>query len=130
MFLPVSQSSLKHLAPSTPRLKSPIMNTTSETKVGFIQEPNGRGSISLLWSCLITWFLCLWTLFHANIPAHGESHSKIIGRQVWYLFFGAIAPEWIAAMALTQWKDANQLLSDIEKLRAKIAPQKSNPRPG
>lgn len=38
-------------------------------KFGFIREPNGRGTIDLLWSCLFTWILCLWAVFHINIPS-------------------------------------------------------------
>jgi len=40
------------------------MNVT-ET-VGFVPNPSGRGTLGLLWQCLLTYFLCLWTAIHPD----------------------------------------------------------------
>lgn len=46
-------------------LTSRAINATAEntTLVGWISGPNGIGTLSLLWSCLSTTFLCTWLSF-------------------------------------------------------------------
>jgi hypothetical protein len=31
-------------------------------------EPRGRGTLSVLWSCILTMTLCVWTALHLNVP--------------------------------------------------------------
>lgn len=76
-------------------------------RLGFVQEPDGRGTVGLLWHCLFTWFLCLWSLFYVNIPALNERKTSSVGRKVFYLVLGAVAPEWIATMAAIQYRNAS-----------------------
>ena len=33
----------------------------------FVPNPSGRGTLGLLWECLFTYFLCLWTVVHPDI---------------------------------------------------------------
>ncbi|KAF2493819.1 hypothetical protein BU16DRAFT_464302, partial [Lophium mytilinum] len=86
-----------------------------EGKLGFVPEPNGRGTRGLLWSCVFTWILCLWVLFHINIPTPNESTRKVAGPKTWFFFLGIIGPEWVATMAFTQFRDAQQFV--IQMLR-------------
>ena len=45
---------------------------------GWKPEPHGRGTRSILWSCLATIFICSWSALHLRVPkCHGQ----------WYLYF-------------------------------------------
>lgn len=40
---------------------------------GWQPEPDGRGSWSIVWSCLVTVFLCTWSALHLKVPKqHGS----------------------------------------------------------
>ncbi|KAM7213642.1 hypothetical protein V8F06_010963 [Rhypophila decipiens] len=43
-------------------------NTTDPEILGWVQEPDGRGSFGILKSCVITLVLCMYTALHLNIP--------------------------------------------------------------
>lgn len=66
---------------------------------GWISEPNGRGTASLLHGCLFTIFICTWTALHMNIPSRKWSISKRFFRKLGYMSMAIIAPEFIFAMA-------------------------------
>lgn len=75
---------------------------------GWVPEPQGRGTWSILWSCLSTIFICTWSALHLNVPKH---HGR------WYLFFrkikwmliAAAAPEVILAMSAQYFFAARDL---------------------
>ncbi|PSN70980.1 hypothetical protein BS50DRAFT_545993 [Corynespora cassiicola Philippines] len=81
------------------------MNATAD-KVGFVPEPNGRGTIGLLWSCFATIFLCTWSAIHPNLPAIDDSPSRIFWRKVGYMLLAVIAPEYVAFCAFIEYSDA------------------------
>ena len=68
-----------------------FVQTANETLVhGWVSEPNGRGTWSILWSCLATIFLCTWSAMHLDVP---ECHDS------WYLFFQKLRWMLVAIMA-------------------------------
>ena len=91
----------------------------SDGRVGFVAEPNGRGTTSLLWSCLFTWLLCLWNMFHINIPARNEKWIWYVGHKLSWVVFIAFVPEWMSAMAMTQWRDASMFLCEARSMHTR-----------
>lgn len=81
------------------------MNSTQGT-VGWTPEPNGRGTIGLLWSCSITVFLCTWSAIHPNLPGPNESTMRILWRRLNYVALCLVAPEIMAWLAITALVDA------------------------
>ncbi|KAF2651380.1 hypothetical protein K491DRAFT_637520 [Lophiostoma macrostomum CBS 122681] len=71
------------------------MNSTDD-KVGWTAEPNGRGTMGLLWSCFATIFLCVWSAFHPNVPADDDTPWTIFARRCRYMVVGIFAPELVA----------------------------------
>ena len=57
---------------------------------GWTPEPSGRGTWSILWSCLATIFICVWSALHLDGP---EYHGR------WYLTFRRVKLMLLAAMA-------------------------------
>lgn len=55
---------------------APLQNYTSMSNATapiWVDPPTGRGTWSILGSCLSTLFLCVWKSLHLNVPAMNES---------------------------------------------------------
>ena len=90
-----------------------IVQARNDTLVhGWQTEPNGRGTWSILWSCLATIFICTWSALHLKVP---EKHGQ------WRLFFhkmrlmlvAAVAPEWILCRAAKNWVEARKVFNRL-----------------
>jgi hypothetical protein len=55
------------LLPQASASFQPNCTIPSET-VNFVSSSNVRGTLDILWSCLLTIILCTWTVQHLNIP--------------------------------------------------------------
>lgn len=89
-----------------------VGNDTVNGTSSWVPEPNGRGTWSLLSTCLITISLCVWSAVHLNVPQHQKTHSQY-WRKVKWLFLGLFAPELVAYVAWQQWQEARKLRQDI-----------------
>ncbi|MCJ1460479.1 hypothetical protein MMC28_010861 [Mycoblastus sanguinarius] len=81
---------------------------------GWMPAPNGRGTIDILWSCLSTIFLCVWTVIHLPVPYYRGEPSrlseswkpplkkKILQSRLVPALISIVAPE---AVVLTAYKD-------------------------
>jgi hypothetical protein len=50
---------------------------------GFVQDPNGRGTFTILLSCLAVLFLNTWTVLHLNIPPHRSQYRNLMHKGKW-----------------------------------------------
>jgi hypothetical protein len=96
------------------------MNTTScpdckqkPALVGWVYESPGRGTLTLIVTCLFTIFLCTWVVIHPRVYKRrflGAMH-KIA------LFIKAIlAPELIAVEGLQEWTQCRRMKRDCVKI--------------
>ncbi|KAI0009649.1 hypothetical protein F4779DRAFT_581446 [Xylariaceae sp. FL0662B] len=83
--------------------------TINSTLVGFVQEPDGRGTLSLLFSCLLTLSLCVWSAVHLNLPKYDESESKYAYRYFKWSILGLFGPELVIWAAWRQYISARAL---------------------
>lgn len=68
-------------------------NNTAYWKEG----PNGRGTFSILSTCLITLSLCVYTSLHLNIPEHGKTYwGHQFWKRAWWVFLGVATPEFVS----------------------------------
>ena len=89
-----------------------------EATVGWVSDPNGRGTITLLTSCLLTLGLCVWSAMHLDIPPRRISHIRL-----WLLYFkwsiiGVLGPELVVYVAWRQLNSARTLRSEVQKALA------------
>lgn len=83
--------------------------TESSRPVGFVDDPNSRGTYSLVISCLLTLILCVWSALHLTVPHPDDT--------IWYRFWvntrwiltGVYAPELVVFTAWRQWSSARIL---------------------
>jgi hypothetical protein len=80
----------------------------------WVSEPNGRGTYSILSTCVITLGLCVWSALHLNIPAAGQEHKQKWRKLLW-LFVGIFAPEIVAWTAFEQYKQARHIQKFMNK---------------
>ena len=85
---------------------------------------NGRGTWSILSTCIITLGLCVYTALHLNIPAHKTGLGSIIGMKVKYVLFGLLAPELIVFNA---WRQRTVATSIVAQLRSKRGGKRPTP---
>ena len=81
-----------------------LTSTTSvPVKHGWTASPDGRGTMSIVWSCAITTLLCCWSVLVINVPSPNSSYWSIVARKLMLLCLCATAPEIIFQVALGQW---------------------------
>jgi hypothetical protein len=83
-------------------------NATSVSTVGWMHSDNKRSTISLLYNCLFTIFLCTWSAMHLNVPGENESSLRVFLRKCKWMLMGVLAPELIAILAIEEWYIARQ----------------------
>lgn len=110
---------LLHLAFLSPVIPYPLnssclpgnLSSTPGHPGSYVPEPAGRGTISLLWSCIITFALCIWAAIHPDIVHTNSPWSRTVYK-LWWMLFAALVPEFVVCCALAQYRQAKC----IEKL--------------
>ena len=74
---------------------------------GWVSTDCGRGTSDILWSCLATILLCVWTAIHLPVPLyHGQRplsiQEKLVGSRTIPALISIIAPEYLAITAVAE----------------------------
>lgn len=77
-----------------------------------MREPSGRGTWSILWSCVSTIFICTWTVLHLNVPTPGHSRGYLQFRKIAWVFLALVAPEYLLVTS------ADHLYESLALIRA------------
>lgn len=101
--------------------------------VGWVSDPNGRGTAGLITSCVLTLGLCAWSALHLNIPPKREPRRRYWSRNVRWVLLGVFIPELVVLAAWRQWASCRELgmelhhvlkaETDMEKTRDHILPK-------
>ncbi|KAM6486902.1 hypothetical protein HDV62DRAFT_233634 [Trichoderma sp. SZMC 28011] len=89
-----------------------FINTTF---VGYVPNPDGRGTLSLLFSCLLTLSLCVWSAIHLDLPPHGETDIQYTYRYLKWSVLGIFGPELVIWAAWRQFISARTLTKFIQE---------------
>jgi len=96
--------------------------TPNEERVSGWQSTNcGRGTSDIIWSCLVTIFLSVWTVIHLPVGEYdGERAStwrgKIVRSRIAMAFVGFVAPEYIVMNAINDYYGTSKILETCLKL--------------
>ncbi|KAL9608910.1 MAG: hypothetical protein Q9167_006279 [Letrouitia subvulpina] len=112
---------LLQLLLNTISLAAPTQNLTAlntEIAPAWVQAPDGRGTWSLLYSCVFTLTLCVWTAVHLNLPKRGEHETQHFLRKSKWVLAAIFAPELGVFTAFQQISWAKRLCSQLAKISA------------
>ncbi|KAM7195825.1 hypothetical protein V8F33_006474, partial [Rhypophila sp. PSN 637] len=101
----------------------PLVNNTGPS---WHPEPTQRGTTNILWTCLITLGLCIWSPLHLNIPAHGQGSTQWLNKVPWVVV-GIFAPEFVAWAAYTEYREARSLGPVLRKALSGTGPPGATP---
>ncbi|QDS70094.1 hypothetical protein FKW77_005027 [Venturia effusa] len=87
-------------------------NATSPV-VGFVPQNGDRDTLSLLFSCLLTLGLCVYSAVHLNIPPKNESVWRMRCRELQWCIIGLFGPELVVYAAWRQWSSARELKRQV-----------------
>lgn len=112
-FLSTYPSSAAPVQNTSP-LNAPASNT--EIASSWVSEPSGRGTWNILYSCIFTLVLCVWTSVHLNVPGFEDGPWINIRRKVKWVVVALLAPEYVVFTAFQQWFAAKTFLNELQKL--------------
>jgi hypothetical protein len=99
---------------------APVDTSTNSTQsaafVGYVSEPNVRGTTSLVLYCLLTLVLCVWSALHLNVPQEDASRLQHLFCNIRWIITGVYAPELVVFTAWRQWASARLLGQLVTKL--------------
>ncbi|KAI6400659.1 hypothetical protein MCOR23_004718 [Pyricularia oryzae] len=78
---------------------------------GWVKEPALRGTWKVVWTCLATTFLCIWTLLCLNIPAPTDTWFVLFRRRLLWMILAILGPEIVLTYAAGQWSRARHSLA-------------------
>ncbi|ELR09976.1 hypothetical protein VC83_06378 [Pseudogymnoascus destructans] len=73
---------------------------------GWVSGSEGRGTLDIIWSCLITIFLCSWTVLCLNVPPSRWNNARLQWQKFLMMGLGVLGPEFIFQLAIAQWTSA------------------------
>ena len=85
--------------------------------VQYVGDPNGRGTLSLIISCVLTLILCVWSALHLNVPSNTQTTLASLMAQCRWIITGVYAPELVVFTAWRQWSSAKLVSSLVNKQR-------------
>lgn len=92
------------------------LEVTNTTLLGFVQQPEGRGTLSILFSCLLTLSLCVWSAVHLDLPKHDEHQFHYGCRYLKWSLLGLLGPELVIWAAWRQHISARVLTKSIHEV--------------
>ncbi|KAK4069227.1 hypothetical protein Trihar35433_5806 [Trichoderma harzianum] len=69
---------------------------------GWRVSPDGRGTMDILWTCIVTTFLCTYTILCLNLPSKHDSSVRILGRKLLWMAISIAGPEFVLTAAAGQ----------------------------
>ncbi|CZR32441.1 uncharacterized protein FPRO_02011 [Fusarium proliferatum ET1] len=81
----------------------------------FVGSPEIRGTMTILWSCVITLIACLYTALHLNVPGDTKALPMFREKFKWVVI-GLVAPEVVLYLASSQFLDARRLSKELTLL--------------
>lgn len=103
----------------------------SNDTVGWQAEPATRGTFTLLSTCVITLFLCVWSSVHLNLPGNDRNCWLKFLRRLTWITGALIAPEYLILTAWGQREMAKKISKEVEeafKSEKKVTVLNSDPR--
>jgi len=86
----------------------------SNGNVGFTIN-SGRGTLDLIWSCLVTIVLCTWKVQRLQVFAWTSYRTTVFRKKAFWFTITLLCPEYVAWIAFEQWERARRY-REVQKL--------------
>lgn len=83
-------------------------NPGTGVEPSWVPSPDGRGTIDIILSCVLTLGLCVWTAVHCDIVPNSTEWQRIFYKASW-MFVALLAPEIVVSCSFCQWREAKKL---------------------
>lgn len=83
---------------------------------GWVQQCNGRGTLDIIQSCIITLIFCSWSVLCLNVPESTGGRRGFLRYKLWWTMIALIFPEVITGIAGEQWRAATQCREEFLSL--------------
>src|SRR5437763_5321142 len=91
--------------------------TSEELTHGWVHQCNGRGTLDIIQSCIVTIFLCSWSVLCLNMPEEtATGRWTYLKNKLQWMLFALVFPEVITGIGAEQWASAFQCLQDLAPL--------------
>lgn len=98
---------------------STVLNTMPV--LGWVPEPEVRGTFSILLTCVLTLVACIYSSLHLNVPYDTRRWPMLRTKIIWVLM-ALFAPEIVLFTAISQCLIAKKLSRDLKSIQEKTAP--------
>ncbi|KAL4920371.1 hypothetical protein BDW62DRAFT_16531 [Aspergillus aurantiobrunneus] len=92
--------------PPTATSQTPEPTTTAAISKGWVSQPNTRGTLDIIWTCLVATFLCTFTVLCLNVPSKSEARHMIYFRKFRWMLLAIAGPEFVLGFAAGQYENA------------------------
>ncbi|ETI21788.1 hypothetical protein G647_05857 [Cladophialophora carrionii CBS 160.54] len=92
----------------------------AEDFLSWQDSPNFRGTMDIIWSCLFTVFVCVWTAVHLNVPAPPTTDTtvRLWARRIKWVGNCCMVPEIVLLLAAGQWSFARACWREMREIIA------------
>ncbi|KAJ0108339.1 hypothetical protein J7T55_005316 [Diaporthe amygdali] len=91
-----------------------VDDNMADIVVGWVPGPTERGTLTLLWSCVITIFACTWTVLHLNVPGRLDTSLTVALRKLKWMAINILFPEFVFSKAVCDLRLALQELREFD----------------
>lgn len=96
------------------------------TAPAWVAASDVRGTLEIVWSCLVTIVACVYTALHLNIPKRHGAWTMLLHKAKW-VGIALIAPEMVLYIASSQFFAARTLQSRLKSLIRERAKPETDP---
>jgi len=105
---------------SMPSTNANVNRNTTIPSSGLVQRwiygPSGRGTLDIIQGCIVTIFLCSWSILCLNVPMQGRRRWAPLKLKVQWMLFAIPWPELTLAVAVDQWVSAAPCVESFSSL--------------
>ncbi|KAK3321905.1 hypothetical protein B0H66DRAFT_531268 [Apodospora peruviana] len=83
---------------------------------GWVYDCGYRGTLDIVYGCVVVLVAAIWTVVHLNVPAGGESDSRIFWRRARWGLVSVTAPDFLTLVAAAQWDSAKKSVRQMKEL--------------
>ncbi|KAM7182635.1 hypothetical protein V8F33_014153 [Rhypophila sp. PSN 637] len=83
---------------------------------GWIYDTGYRGTLDILYGCLVVLVAAVWTVVHLNVPSQNDSDWRIFWRRLRWSLVSITAPDFLTLVAAAQWDCAQRSVKEMAKL--------------